>query len=133
MDFKEFLVKQGVAEEQADAVVKGMPENKFYLTTAEHLDERYTKLKEQNEQSNTDLKSANELIDKLQKDNQSIKGLQTQVEDYKTQIEQAQTDRLAEQKSNAVNLALRDANARNPKTVLALLDMDTVKLQRWQA
>lgn len=132
MQFKDFLLEQGVTADQADSIVKDMSENKFYLANEEHLDDRYTKLKGQNEQTNEDLKKANELIDQLQKDNKSVDDLQSQVNDYKTQIEQIGQQRIEDQKNNAIELALRDAGALNTKATSALLDQETLSYKDGQ-
>ena len=62
MEFKEFLISKGVTEEQATEIVGGMPEQKFYLSSEEKLDERYTKLKQQKEDVDTLLETANTTI-----------------------------------------------------------------------
>ncbi|MCW2281413.1 phage scaffolding protein [Lactococcus lactis] len=128
MEFKEFLTKQGVTEEQANKIVSGMPENKFYLTNEEKLDERYAKLKQQKEDLQNDLNAANALVDNLKKSNKSNEELQQQVEDYKTQIESLNNQRAEDRKNNAIELALKDAKARNTKAVKSLLDLDKIEV-----
>lgn len=128
MDFKAYLVKQGLTEEQADKVINEMSENKFYLAAEEKLDERYSKLKKQKEDLESDLTAANSLVDSLKKSNKSNEDLQQQVDDYKNQIETLNTQRSEDRKNSAIELALKDAKARNAKAVKSLLDMDKIEV-----
>lgn len=56
-----------------------------------------------------DLKTANETIDTLQKENKDVETLQTTINDYKTQIEELETERAEERKTYAVKEALQGA------------------------
>lgn len=56
-----------------------------------------------------DLKVANETIDTLQKENKDVETLQTTINDYKTQIEELETERAEERKAYAVKEALQSA------------------------
>lgn len=56
-----------------------------------------------------DLKVANETIDTLQKENKDVETLQTTINDYKTQIEELETERAEERKTYAVKEALQGA------------------------
>lgn len=60
-----------------------------------------------------DLKVANETIDTLQKENKDVETLQTTISDYKTQIEELESERAEERKSFAVKEALRSAGAQD--------------------
>lgn len=106
MTFKEYLISVGLTEEQANKTVDGMPANKLYITSEENLDSRYTKLKEQKEQLESDLNSANELVTGLQKSNKDVEGLQTQISDYQSKVETLETERAADRKSYALKEAL---------------------------
>ena len=106
MTFKEYLLSKGLSEEQATAIVSGMPENKLYLASEENLDERYTKLKSQKEQSDTDLDAANKLVTDLKRSNQDVEGLQTKITEYETKVQTLETERVAERKTYAIKEAL---------------------------
>lgn len=106
MTFKEYLLSIGLSEEQANKTVEGMPANKFHLASEENLDSRYTKLKEQKEQLESDLNSANELVTGLQKSNKDVEGLQTQISEYQSKVETLETERAAERKTYALKEAL---------------------------
>lgn len=86
MNFREYLESVGLSSEQVEAVLKGMPENKFYLASEENLDERYSKLKTQKEQAVSDLKTANTLIDELKTKSSNVEDLQKQIEQYKLKL-----------------------------------------------
>ena len=128
MEFKEFLLKQGVTEDQAEKIVSGMPKNKFYLTSEEKLDERYEKLKQQKDEVQNDLDAANALVENLKKTNKSNEDLQQQVDDYKSQIDTLNAQRAEDRKNNAIEIALKDAKALNTKAVKALLDSEKIKI-----
>ncbi|OMC86923.1 hypothetical protein BK128_09670 [Viridibacillus sp. FSL H7-0596] len=121
---KEQLIALGLTEEQADSVIAGfgtmIPKSRF----DEKIDEA-KELKQQLADRDTQLK---ELSDKAG-DNEAltaqIKSLQEQNEttasEYETKLKQKDFDfKLSE--------ALRDAKARNPRAVIALLNTDSIKL-----
>lgn len=106
MTFKEYLISTGLTEEQATKVEQGMPEQNLYIANEENLDTRYSKLKEQKEQLESDLTTANKLVDDLKKSNKDTEDLQTKIDDYKTQMDQLKADRAEEQKQYAIKEAL---------------------------
>lgn len=106
MTFKEYLLSTGLTEEQATKVEQGMPEQNLYIANEENLDTRYAKLKEQKEQLDSDLNTANKLVDDLKKSNKDTEDLQTKIDEYKTQMDQLKADRAEEQKQYAVKEAL---------------------------
>lgn len=128
MEFKEYLLSKGVTEEQATQIVSGMPDEKFHLTSEEKLDERYGKLKTQKEQLEADLQNANQLVDDLKKSNQSNEDLQSQIDDYKNQLEEVNAQRKDDQKNAAIELALTQSGALDNKAAKALLDLDKMEL-----
>lgn len=128
MDFKEFLISKGVTEEQATDIVGGMPEQKFYLANEEKLDERYTKLKQQKEDVDTQLETAQTTIADLKKANQSNEDLQAKIAEYDSQIETLKNESAVIQKQSAIELALVKAGARRVEAVNALLDTDKIEV-----
>ena len=127
MEFKAYLKSVGLTDEQVENVVKGMPENKFYLATEEKLDERYAKAKEQKAQIEAELTKANELVESLKQSQNPNEELQAKLSEYETQVNELTQQRLADNKNAAIELALTKSGARNIKAVKALLDLDNIK------
>ncbi len=113
MNFKEYLISVGLTEEQATKVEQDMPANKFYLATEENLDTRYTKLKEQKEQLENDLATANKLVGDLKKTNKDAEELQNKITEYEQQVQQLETERAEERKTYAVKEALQGAGGKD--------------------
>lgn len=113
MTFKEYLISTGLTEEQATKVEQGMPEQNLYIANEENLDTRYSKLKEQKEQLESDLTTANKLVDDLKKSNKDTEDLQTKIDDYKTQMDQLKADRAEEQKQYAIKEALNEEGVKD--------------------
>ncbi|GAX06816.1 phage minor capsid protein [Secundilactobacillus pentosiphilus] len=120
------LTDLGLNDEQVEGVMKlnnaDISPLKSQLTSAEQeRDSANSQLTEHEKQLTALKKSAGDndelkdQISQLQKENKESK--------TKFEAELAQT-----QKDNAINLALRDANARDAKAVLPFIDQDTVKL-----
>lgn len=107
MNFKEYLLSVGLTEEQATKVEQGMPAQKLYLASEENLDTRYTKLKEQKEQLENDLATANKLVGDLKKTNKDAEELQQKITDYETKVQQLETERAEERKTYAIKEALQ--------------------------
>lgn len=128
MEFREYLISKGVTEEQATEIVGGMPEKEFHLTKEEKLDERYAKLKQQKEDVDTQLETANTTITDLKKSNQTNEELQTKISEYEGKIETLEQESADIQKQSAIELALVKNGARNPKAVKGLLDVEKVEL-----
>ena len=106
MEFRDYLISKGLTEEQADAVVAEMAENKFYLSAEERIDERYAAIKLKLEETEDDLVSANELVTTLQKDNKDNEELQTKVTDYENQIVVLKEERVKERGLSTLREAL---------------------------
>ena len=119
MEFKEYLMQNGVTEEQADLIIKGMPKESFYIVNQEHLDERYEKQKTQLEQAKQDLTTANNLIDELNKKTKSHEDMQQEIETYKGQVAELEQARFNDRKQAFIELGLTKANVRNSKAVTA--------------
>lgn len=113
MTFKEYLISMGIEEATAAKIEAGLPEQKLYLSQNENIDSRYSKAKDQRDQFEADLKSANELISQLQKTNKDNEDLQAQVSTYKKQAEEAESKQAAIIKEYAIKDALRDAGAKD--------------------
>lgn len=75
-----------------------------------------------------DLKQANQLVDTLKKSNKSNEELQTEIDEYKTKLANAEIQRLNDRKEAAVELALTQYGALNNKATKALIDLDKVEV-----
>ncbi|MCP1102587.1 DNA repair exonuclease SbcCD ATPase subunit [Aequitasia blattaphilus] len=132
MTFKEYLLKQGLSEEQAEAIVSGMPENKFYLANEEKLGERYEKLKGQKEQLEEQLQTNQTELNALKeaaKGNEELtKQLETLQEKFNESEKTYQEALTAKDMDYALRLAIKDAKALDADIVLGQIDKDTVKL-----
>ncbi|AEB75895.1 phage scaffolding protein [Clostridium botulinum] len=109
MGIKELLKKLGYSDEDITKIENGMKENKIYTTSEENMDIRYSKLKEQKEQLESDLKEANKTLDKVKKDNKDIESLQTEIENYKNKAAESEAARAKEQKEFTIKSKLKDA------------------------
>lgn len=130
--FKEFLKSLGYTDEQIAAVVNGMKEQKMYLSNEENIDERYTKLKGQYDTQKTELKTANDTITELKKNNPNVEGLQTKVAEYEKTIEKMQNDASQKEFDLALENELIKLNVHSTKAARAELDLEKVKYENGQ-
>jgi len=128
MDFKEYLISKGIEEETVSKVMEGMSENKLFLSTEEHIDERYTKLKTQKDAADEQLVKATETIDSLKNSNTSNEELQTLITTHEQTIQSLKDQNQVTQKQSAIDLSLVKYGAKNAKAVAALLDAEKIQL-----
>lgn len=131
---KEEFVKLGISEELAQKAAEASAEElKVFIPK-----ERYDEVSEKNkalaediktrdsqiaELSKVDAAKLQERIDALQAENKAKDEERTkQEESYKAQLEQTRID-------NAIELALKDANARNIDAAKALIKRDGIKIE----
>lgn len=125
---KEQLVALGLDEETADKVIEGfgkmIPKSRF-----DDKNEEVKELKEQLQQRDTQLTE-------LQAKASGHEELQAQITALQQQNEQAQAEyqqQLQQKEFDfALTEALRDAKAKNPKAVKALLDSESIKYENGQ-
>jgi len=110
---EELLKKLGYSDEQIQAILKGMTEAKIYTTKEEKIEERYTKLKEQKEDLEGQLKTANTTIGELKKNNADNEELQTKVKEYETTIETLTKDSEAKIRNLTLDTAISNWLAAN--------------------
>ncbi len=106
MDFKQYLVSKGLTEEQATAIVAGMPAEKIYLASEEKLDERYAKLKQQKEQAEEQLASYQTELDTLKESAKGNDDLTKQLADMQAKFDEAKTEsetKLSQQEKDFVS------------------------------
>lgn len=122
MTFEELLKSQGYTDEQIKAIAAGMKENKIYTASEENLDVRYGKLKTDYENLTTQHGESTKLIEQLKAGTKNSEELQGQINAYEGKMKDLETEYdkkvadleaklQSEQLNNAINLALRDANA----------------------
>ena len=132
MSFKEYLISTGLTEEQAESIVKGMPENKFYLASEEKLDERYEKLKTQKEQADEQIEAHQKELNALKEAAKGNEELTKQLADSQASLDALKTDSetklLSQEKDFNIKLALKEAKALDEDIVLGQLDKDTIKV-----
>lgn len=83
---KETLKRLGYSDEDITKITNGMKEDKVYTTKQENMDERYPKIKSQKQALEDQLKTANDTIKDLKKNNSSNEELQTKVNEYEGKI-----------------------------------------------
>ena len=130
--FKEFLKSLGYTDEQITAVVNGMKEQKIYLSNEENIDERYTKLKGKYETQKTELKTANDTITELKKNNPDVEGLQTKIKEYEKTIETMGKDAQQKEFDLALENELIKLNVHSTRAARAELDMDKITYENGQ-
>lgn len=126
MKFDDILKSVGLAEEQIIQVNDAMRQSKLFLTTEEKLEERYTKVKEQKEALEAELKTAQQTIDQLKVNHKDNQELQQTIETYKTEVESLKEQNALNSKKFEVELALREAGAKDAKLVQGLINLDSV-------
>ncbi len=113
MTIEEIMKKNGMTDEQVTAAMADMKESKIYTAGEENLDIRYNQLKAKHDNTNTQLTEAQKLIETLKSENAGNAGLQEKVSSYESTIgalnEQLKNERI----NNAIQLALRDAGAKD--------------------
>ena len=120
---KEQLVALGLSEEQATAVVEGFGK----MIPKSRLDEKIAEVNDYKQQ----LADRDTQLTELQSKAQGNEELQAQIQALQQQNEQEKVEyqqQLQQKEFDfALTEALRDAKAKNPKAVKALLDTSTVK------
>lgn len=128
MKLSEILKAQGLTDEQISKITASMKENKIYETTLEKADERYTKLKGQKEDLEGQLKTANDTIADLKKNNADNETLQNTIKDHEATIATLQKEAETKDFNYALDAVLKDNKCKNAKALKALLNMEGIKL-----
>ncbi|MGR3742121.1 phage scaffolding protein [Companilactobacillus sp. DQM5] len=124
---REDLKDLELSDEQVDKIMS------LHGKTVNDLNSQITSLKTEkdtlSEQVNQSSKQLEELKEST-KDNESLQTKIQELQDANKQLENESSSKLTEaQKGFALELALRDAGAHDVKTVLPLLDQDTIKFE----
>lgn len=132
MTFQEYLISNGLTEEQAKVIADGMAENKFYLASEEKMDERYPKLKKEKEQLETQLNTNQQELENLKKSAEGNEELSNQLSELQTAFDNSKADSEAalkdQQKEFAIKLALKDSESLDDDIVMGLLDIDSISV-----
>ena len=107
MTLEQILIQNGVSEENAKKIVADMKSNKIFTATEENLDVRYGKLKTDHDSLVAKDAESQKLIEELQKANKGNEGIQQQITDYQSRVQ----DLEAELKKTRTNEAFKVAFA----------------------
>lgn len=118
---REELKELGLTDEQIDKVMVS------YGKSVSSLQQQVTDVTTERDSLKSQVEESGKTIKDLQGKAKGNEDAQQAIKDWQTKAEEAQTQLTAAQKHNAIELALRDAGARNTKAVGALLDQDTIK------
>lgn len=128
MKFEELLKAQGLTDEQIKAVMGAMKKDKIYTTTLENAEDRYNKLKGQKEDLEGQLKTSNETIKELKKNNADNEKLQKTIKQHEETIKTLKTDSETKIRNltldSAINNALTKAKAKHSDLLASKFDRD---------
>ena len=105
-----------------------MKQNKVYETSLEHADERYSKMKGKKEDFEGQLKTANDTIADLKKNNTDNETLQKAIKDHEITIENLKKEAETKDFDYALDTALKESKCKNTKALKALLNMEVIKV-----
>ena len=132
MTFKEYLISKGLTEEQAQVVLDGMGENKFFLASEEKMDERYPKIKAENEQLKGQLETNQKELETLKKSAEGNEELTKQLTDLQAAFDnskaESETALKEQQKEFAIKLALKDSGTLDENIIMGLLNKDIINI-----
>ncbi|UBK38676.1 phage scaffolding protein [Clostridium perfringens] len=128
MKFEDLLKAQGLTDEQIKAVMGAMKKEKIYTTTLENAEERYNKLKGQKEDLDEQIKTANNTIKDLKKNNADNEELQKTIKQHEDTIKTLKTDSETKIRNlaldSAINNALTKAKAKHSDLLSSKIDRD---------
>lgn len=128
MKLIDILKAQGVTDEQINKITASMKENKVYETSLENADERYSKMKAKKEDFEGQLKTANDTIADLKKNNADNETLQNTIKTHEATIATLQKEAETKDFNYALDTALKESKCKNTKAIKALLNMEGIKL-----
>lgn len=126
MNFKELLKKLNLTDEQITSIETEMVKEKIYITSLEKADERYSKLKADKENLDTQLKTANDTIEDLKKNSGNSEELKKKLEDYEKDKKKQEQDYKEKVKELALENELIKVNVNSVKSAKAELDMTKI-------
>ena len=112
MNLIEILKAKGINDEIIKAVQEDMKANKIFTSAEENIDIRYGKLKTEHEAVVKERDDSKALIESLQKSNKGNEGLQKQVAEYQSKMEQLQKELQQTKLDSAINVGLLSAGVK---------------------
>ena len=112
MNLIEILKAKGISDDIIKAVQEDMKANKIFTSSEENIDIRYKKLKAEHDTVVKERDEGKTLIENLQKSNKGNEGLQKQVTDYQTKVEQLQAELQQTRIDSAINVGLLAAGVK---------------------
>lgn len=112
MNLIEILKAKGISDDIIKAVQDDMKANKIFTASEENMDIRYKKLKDEHDTVVKERDEGKTLIETLQKSNKGNEGLQKQVADYQSKMEQLQTELQQTKIDSAINVGLLAAGVK---------------------
>ena len=112
MNLIEILKAKGISDDIIKAVQEDMKANKIFTSAEENIDIRYKKLKDEHDTVVKERDEGKTLIENLQKSNKGNEGLQKQVTDYQTKVEQLQAELAQTRIDSAINIGLLAAGVK---------------------
>lgn len=129
MNFDEILKAAGLDETAVEKVKKDMTENKIFTTAEENIETRYQKLQEKLTSKETELATANELIEDLKKNNGDNEELKNKISTYESDVNNLKEQLVKSQTDSAVKLALAKAGAKDIDYLMYKLTADKTELK----
>ena len=112
MTLTEILKAKGISDDIITAVQEEMKANKIFTSAEENIDIRYKKLKDEHDTVVKERDEGKTLIETLQKSNKGNEGLQKQVADYQTKMEQLQNELQQTKIESAISVGLLAAGVK---------------------
>jgi DNA repair exonuclease SbcCD ATPase subunit len=106
MEFKGFLSKQGLTDEQVATITKAMQDEKIFTTQEENIEARFEKMRAQRDSKQEELDAANKLVEDLQAATKENEDAQKQIDTYKQEAEKLQGQLATLEKTGVVKAAL---------------------------
>lgn len=113
MNFNELVKKYVQDDAQAQAFLDEMKASKFYLSSEENLDKRYSKLKSDNDALTTEHQKSLELIEQLKQSSNATQEMQDKIASYEKTIQSLQAEKLELEKDNSIKMALLSNKAKS--------------------
>ena len=111
MTIQEILKAQGLTDEQIEAVVGEMKQNKIFTASEENLDVRYGKLKGDHDAKLGELTEAQKLIEELKKSTGDSESLQAKIAEYEAKNAELAAENEKVKVEAALKVALLEAKA----------------------
>lgn len=111
MTLQEILKAKNIADEDINAIISEMKQNKIFTAGEENLDIRYNKLKADHENLTAQHGESTKLIEQLKSAAKGQEGLQSKITDYESTIANLQEQLKQTQMDNAIQVALLGAKA----------------------